>query len=79
MPVKIKKPPMILALSPNGVATALGIRSEQVYEAIQKGELIVRVKGIRRRVLIKDVEAWVEKTWPEAPKRKNRKVVPDAG
>jgi hypothetical protein len=76
MPVKIKKPSMILALSPNGVATSLGIRAEQVYEAIRNGDLVVRKIGTRKRVMISDVSDWIERTWPEAKPKSKRKAVP---
>ena len=66
---------VILALSPQGVAVALGIRNEQVYQAIEDGILPVYKSGIKSRVLIADVEAWV-RSWP-VRKYKPRKVVPN--
>jgi hypothetical protein len=60
MPRQTKSPIMLLALSPAGVATALGIRPDEVADAIRAGLLPVYVQGIKRRVLCSDVEAWVK-------------------
>lgn len=69
MPRVTKTPVVYLALSPAAVATAIGVRPEVVKEAISANVLPVYVKGIKRRVLIADVEAWV-RSWPKAVAKK---------
>jgi hypothetical protein len=64
MPRVTKNPEVFLALSPAGVATALGIRDDEVAEAIKNGALSVFTKGVKRRVLVADVERWV-RSWPQ--------------
>jgi hypothetical protein len=54
-----------VAVSPARAADALGIRAEEINEAIKHGELHCYVKGIRRRVLIADLVEWVRHYWKE--------------
>jgi hypothetical protein len=77
MPRISKRPILYLALSPAAVANALCIRDDEVAEAIESGTLPVHVKGIKRRILIADVEQWV-RSWP-APKQRKPRKVPDHG
>jgi hypothetical protein len=72
MPRVSKTPLVFLALSPAGVATALGIRPDEVKDAIEKELLPVFVKGIKHRILVADVERWV-RSWPKPTKRRYRK------
>jgi hypothetical protein len=74
MPRTTKNPQVFLALSPAAVATALGIRPDEVADAINDGKLIVRRMGIKRRVAVfgtGGVQQWFE-SWPKVvkPKRK---------
>ena len=71
MPRQTKNPKVILALSPAATATALGIRLERVAAAISSGALTVHALGLKRRILVREIEAWVS-TWPVAVKRKTR-------
>lgn len=68
MPRVTKNPQVYLALSPAAVATALDIRADEVATAINDGLLPVFVMGIKRRILVADVERWV-RVWKQ-PKRK---------
>jgi hypothetical protein len=54
-----------IAISPARAADALGIRAEQMQEAISRGELTCYVKGVRKRVLVADLTEWVRKFWKE--------------
>jgi len=51
------------AVSPNEAAAVLGIRAEQIKEAVRMGALPVYQLGTKRRVLIDDLVAWVRATW----------------
>ncbi|MGB9118795.1 helix-turn-helix domain-containing protein [Bradyrhizobium sp.] len=64
-----QNPVVYLALSPSAVATALGIRADEVANAINDGLLPVFVMGIKRRVLCSDIERWV-RSWPKAVAKK---------
>lgn len=68
MPRVTKNPQVYLALSPAAVASALDIRADEVSAAINDGLLPVFVMGIKRRILVADIERWV-RSWPQ-PKRK---------
>jgi len=76
MPRLQKNPVVYLALSPAMLATALGLSTATIYEAIAKGELgPVYVKGVKRRVLVSDAERWVRSfKQASAPKQMKRKV-----
>jgi hypothetical protein len=63
MPCARKTPLFPVALSPNRSAEVLGIRADQIQEAIRVGDLIVYQKGLKRRVLVEDLVAWVRNTW----------------
>jgi len=70
MPRVTKNPEMFLALSPAATATALSIRPDEVADAIKSGALgPVFMMGIKRRILVADVERWV-RSWPQPKKRK---------
>jgi len=70
-----KNPRVFLALSPAAVATALGVRPDEVATAINDGLLPVHVMGLKRRVHVSDVERWF-RSWKQInPKRK----APDHG
>jgi hypothetical protein len=72
-PAKPKmRPEVILALSPTGVATALDIQYDRVRAAIADGVLTPHVIGIKHRILVSEVEAWV-RSWPVPAKRKYTK------
>jgi hypothetical protein len=72
MPRVTQRPVVFLALSPAAVGTALGIRADEVRDAINSGALIVRQLGVKRRVAIfgtGGVQEWFE-SWPQVkPKR----------
>lgn len=55
-----------IALSPSGLALALGVRREKVLEAIRDGELIAYDHGKARRVLVVDAVEWVRKHWSKS-------------
>jgi hypothetical protein len=74
MPRISERPSMYLALSPAGVANALGIRPDEVKKAIDANLLPVHVMGIKRRILGADIEAWV-RSWPKPTKRVYRKRI----
>jgi hypothetical protein len=76
MPRVCKRPVCYLALSPNACAVALGIRPEQIREAINNELLPVHCIGAKRKILVTDLENWVRTSWP-APKSKKRRKVPD--
>jgi hypothetical protein len=66
MPAKQKHPVVYLALSPAMLATALGLKVDVIYGAIERNELgPVYVNGIKRRVLVSDAEQWV-RSWKRA-------------
>ena len=76
MPRPQKNPVVYLALSPAMLATALGLSTAVVYEAIASGALgPIYVKGVKRRILVSDAERWV-RSWKQAtaPKQMKRKV-----
>jgi excisionase family DNA binding protein len=59
MPRAHKTPLWPVALSPARAAAVLGIRPDQIQEAIRAGHLPVYTIGIKRRVLIEDLVAYV--------------------
>jgi excisionase family DNA binding protein len=65
-------PAIFLALSVAATSTALAIQPRHVYRAIEEGKLPVFQIGIKRRILVSDIEKWV-RGWKK-PKRKKRKV-----
>lgn len=65
MPRERRTPLFAVAMSPARAADAIGIRADEIYEAINAGLVPVYQKGIRRRVLVADLSAWV-RTWPRA-------------
>jgi len=71
MPRVTKSPVVYLALSPAATATALGIRADEVADAINSGALPVFVRGIKRRILTSDIEKWV-RSWPQIKPKKDR-------
>jgi hypothetical protein len=52
-----------VAVAPARAAECLGVRRAAIDEAIRAGELIVYQKGLKRRVLVEDLVAWVRNTW----------------
>jgi hypothetical protein len=75
MPRVATRPVCYLALSPNASAVALGIRPEQIREAIDAKLLPVHRIGAKTKILVTDLENWV-RSWP-APKSKKRRKVPE--
>jgi hypothetical protein len=74
MPRPQNNPVVFLALSPAMLATALGLSTVAIYEAVERGELgPVYVKGVKRRILVSDAERWV-RSWKQtsAPKQMKR-------
>ncbi len=71
-----KHPEVFLALSPNGVAHALGISPRVVAAAILAGDLEVRQLGLARRIWVGDVEAWFKSKWLK--KSRKPRSVPNA-
>ncbi len=64
-------PKVLLALSPHASARALGISYARLLaDGINTGALTVHACGAKRRILIREIEAWL-KTWPVATKRKS--------
>jgi hypothetical protein len=71
MPRRQNNPTVFLALSPMMTATALGLRAEVVYNAIDSGALgpvYVSPTG-RRRLLCSSIENWV-RSWPKQSKQR---------
>jgi hypothetical protein len=71
MPRATKNPIVFLALSPAAVATSLCIQPREVYAAIAEGKLIVRQRGVKRRIGVfgpGGVQEWFE-SWPQAKTR----------
>jgi hypothetical protein len=68
MPRRVE-PTCVIALSPQQAALALGLNVSHIYAAIKRRELVCRMYAAnsRRRLLVRDIIEWVEKTWPEAP------------
>jgi Helix-turn-helix domain len=61
MPRERRTSPFPIAVSAARAADSLGIRPEQIQEAITRGELPCYSKGVRRRVLVADLTEWVRK------------------
>jgi hypothetical protein len=74
MPRETKTPIVLLALSAAAVATSIDVRPDQVAAAIATGALPVHCLGVRRRILVKDVLAWIERDWKKPTPRKKRNV-----
>jgi len=60
------QPEMLLALSPQQAAAALGLHVSHIYTALRERRLVARMYGSKRRILVRDLIAWWE-SWPEAP------------
>ncbi len=73
---KIKNPKIIVAISPAAACEALGIVWRDLDPHIKSGTLPVYTCGIRRRVLISDLEALV-RTWPRHTPRQPKRKVPN--
>jgi hypothetical protein len=71
MPRAQTRPEIILALSPTATARALGIRAERVEAAVLAGQLTVRMIGGKRRISVRDIEAWFQ-TFPVATRKVSR-------
>ena len=52
-----------IALSPAQAADAIGVRPEIIADAIRSGELRCFAKGVKRRVLWRDLNRWIIRTW----------------
>jgi hypothetical protein len=65
-----------IGVAPARAAECIGVRRAVIDAAIHAGELVVYQKGLKRRILVEDLTAWVRKTWtgdrrvPVPPKRK---------
>ena len=70
MPRMTKTPQVFLALSPAAVATALGVRADEVATAINSGALPVHVMGLKRRVHVSDIERWF-RSWKQIEPKKD--------
>ena len=66
------QPVLLIAVSPQQAAAALGLHVEHIYEAIRSRQLVARMHCAKRRLLVADLIEWV-KIWPEAPLPKVRK------
>jgi hypothetical protein len=77
MPRVSTRPTILLALSPNATATALGIRPEEAQRAIRDGLLPVYRMGVKSKILTADIETWV-RSWPKPMKRGpyKKRIVP---
>lgn len=70
MPRNTTAPQIILALSPHAAARAIGVSYERnIVPAIASGHLPVRCCGTKRRILVRDIEAWIIATWPLAQRK----------
>ncbi|WLA39470.1 helix-turn-helix domain-containing protein [Bradyrhizobium elkanii] len=58
------RPEVTIALSPAGVADAIGISRDVITAAIRSGALPVYECGNKRRCLVAEVEAWIRRDWP---------------
>jgi len=65
------QPVLILALSPQEAAAALGIHVSHIYRALRERRLVARMYGSKRRISVKQLLKWFE-TWPEAPLAKTK-------
>jgi hypothetical protein len=55
-----------IAASPEDVAKMVDLRHQEILDAINAGELrAYRITGVRQRVLVEDVAAWLRKAYPE--------------
>jgi hypothetical protein len=65
-----------VTLSPARAAQALGLRPDVIYREINReGSMLpVYQLGVSRRILVKNLEAWVA-SWPLAQKRKALKRI----
>jgi hypothetical protein len=70
---RVTTPKVLLALSPTATATALGLHTDVIAEAIRDRKLIVRQVGAKRRIWVGDIEQFF-KSLPEATKRRSRDV-----
>jgi hypothetical protein len=60
-----RRPPAMLAASPALVAAALGLRQQEISDAIKRGELKVYQVGARRRLFVLDALRWARRTFKE--------------
>jgi hypothetical protein len=72
MPRVHRKSVPVVAASPAMVAAMLNIRPDDLADAIAKKQIIVRQRGVRRRILIEDAIMWF-RMWQEARPYKARK------
>jgi hypothetical protein len=70
---------MLLALSPAATATALGIRPDQVAQAVRDGLLPVHRIGAKTKIWVGDIEKWFRSFPAPAAKRIYRKRSKNAG
>lgn len=52
-----------VAISPARAAEALDVHRKMITAAIKSGELPVYCHGLKRRILIEDLVAWIRHTW----------------
>ena len=71
MPRQPKQPIVYLSLSPAASAVALNVRPERIADAIADGVLPAYTLGVRRFILVADLEAWV-RTWKRVMPRKRK-------
>ncbi len=53
-----------VALSPTQAAECMGLRRDQIADAIRSGDLPCYRLGVKRRILVESLVAWV-KTWEQ--------------
>jgi hypothetical protein len=77
MPRVHKLPTPIIALSPARCAAAIGANYERcILPAILAGELgPVYTLGLKRRILVRDLEAWMRLYWLITPIQKRKRAV----
>jgi excisionase family DNA binding protein len=74
MPTPVQ-PELIIAVSPMQAAAATGLNAEWIYQALRERQLVAHMIGTKRRILVRDLIAWLA-SFPEAPppKPKSRKT-----
>jgi hypothetical protein len=72
------QPNLLIALSPQQAAAALGLHVRHLYRALRERRLVARTCSTAHRVLVRDIIEWVE-TWPEAPLPKQRATTEESG
>ena len=66
------EPELLIAVNPMQAAACTGLNAAKIYDALRNRELVAYMIGAKRRILVRDLIAWVE-SHPEAPRPKTPK------